>query len=151
MPFSDAMNIILPPQNTPHGDTVASHVTGNYGEVRQNGTHGGTDFNYTGGQSGINMEHPTVHSPVDGSVIFSGGQYGTIKIRGADGVTHEILHTQSQSVAVGDRVSVGQAIGTMGGRGPNGAGQYARHVHYQMRDAQGLPINPQEWWATREP
>jgi hypothetical protein len=34
----------------------------------------------------------------------------------------------------------------MGGRGPHGASQYAQHVHYQMKDAQGHPINPEAYW-----
>ena len=49
MPFSNAMNTILATQNG-----TAPHVTGNYGESRTGrGPHGGTDFNYQGGQSHV--------------------------------------------------------------------------------------------------
>lgn len=143
MPFRDTMDRILPP--TANGTTA--HVTGNYGEPRGvKGPHGGTDMNYVGGQTGVNLQYPNVHSPIDGVVIFVGGQYGTVSIRDANGIIHQILHTNSQSVTVGQRISAGDVIGTMGGTGPTGPTNYDRHVHYQMRDAQGRPINPQAWW-----
>ncbi|KAB7604199.1 M23 family metallopeptidase, partial [Verminephrobacter sp. Larva24] len=142
MPFNDAMNTMLPTQNG-----TAPHVTGNYGENRGSSSpHGGVDFNYQGGQSGINLTNPTVYSPIGGTVTFVGGRYGTIRIRDAGGNSHEILHTYSQYVTVGDAVKVGDAIGTMGGRGPKGANEFRQHVHYQMKDPQGRQINPQDWW-----
>ncbi|SFR90178.1 Peptidase family M23 [Dyella sp. OK004] len=144
MPYQDVMNTILPRQGN-----HSAHITGHYGEHRANGPHGGSDFNYEGGQQGANLEHPTVHSPVAGVVTFVGGQYGTIKIRDAEGNSHEILHTQSQSVTVGQRIETGDVIGAMGGRGPHGATQYAQHVHYQMKDSQGHPVNPETFWAQR--
>ena len=141
MPFSSTMSGMLPPQNG-----VSPHVTGNYGESRANGPHGGTDFNYEGGQSGLNLTHPTIYSPIDGTVTFVGGDYGTIKIRDSQGNSHEILHTDTQNVRVGDQISAGDPIGTMGGRGPKGADQYPEHVHYQIKDPKGKRINPQDWW-----
>ncbi|KJV29135.1 hypothetical protein VI08_16250 [Luteibacter yeojuensis] len=126
-------------------------MTGHYGEVRQKGPHGGSDFNYAGGQSGVNLEHPAIHSPISGEVTFVGGQYGTIKIRDADGNSHEILHTQAQSVKVGQHIEVGDEIGHMGGRGPKGSAQYAQHVHYQMKDKDGHAVNPEEFWRNRSP
>lgn len=134
------MQTMLPTQNG-----TSPHVTGNYGENRSNGPHGGTDFNYQGGQTGINMTHPTVYSPIDGTVTFSGGKYGTIKIKDAQGNSHEILHTDSQSVQPGQKVKAGDPIGTMGGRGPKGASQYPQHIHYQIKDPQGRRLNPQDW------
>ncbi|TAA36770.1 peptidoglycan-binding protein [Pseudoxanthomonas winnipegensis] len=127
------------------------HITGNFGEHRGKGPHGGTDFNYEGGQAGRNLRHPTVHAPIDGTVTFSGGQYGTVKIRDAQGNSHEILHLDSRSVKEGQVVRAGDPIGTMGGRGPEGAGQYAQHVHYQLRDPQGHLISPQTFWDRHAP
>ncbi|WP_232287963.1 M23 family metallopeptidase [Verminephrobacter eiseniae] len=92
------------------------------------------------------MTNPTVYSPIGGTVTFVGGRYGTIRIRDAGGNSHEILHTYSQYVTVGDAVKAGDAIGTMGGRGPKGASEFRQHVHYQMKDPQGRQINPQDWW-----
>jgi putative chitinase len=144
MPYQDVMNVILPNQGN-----HSAHITGHYGEVRAKGPHGGSDFNYEGGQTGVNLTHPAIHSPIAGEVTFVGGQYGTIKIRDADGNSHEILHTQSQSVQVGQHIQPGDEIGQMGGRGPDGSGQYAQHVHYQMKDAQGHAVNPEEFWRDR--
>ncbi|SDY19862.1 Peptidoglycan-binding (PGRP) domain of peptidoglycan hydrolases-containing protein [Lysobacter sp. yr284] len=145
MSYQDVMNTILPPQQG-----RAPHITGHYGEHRGNGPHGGSDFNYVGGQAGVNLTHPTIHSPVAGTVEFVGGRYGTVTIVDGEGNRHQLLHTQSQSVVVGQRVEPGTAIGTMGGRGPNGEAQYAQHVHYQMKDAQGNNLNPEDFWNRRQ-
>ncbi len=139
--FEQTMQVMLPPQagTTPH-------ITGHYGEDRGHRNHGGTDFNYVGGQTGVNRQHPTVHSPVSGTVTFSGGDFGTVKIRDAQGNSHEILHLQGRQVSEGQTVAAGDPIGTMGGRGPNGANQYAQHVHYQLRDPGGSIISPERFW-----
>lgn len=141
MSFQQAMAVILPPHAGVH-----PHITGRYGEQRGERTHGGTDFNYVGGQSGINLQHPTVHSPVSGRISFSGGSFGTVKIVDADGNSHEFLHLHQRHVREGDTVAAGDPIGTMGGRGPNGPNQYAQHVHYQLRDPQGRLISPERFW-----
>ncbi|PZP61640.1 MAG: lytic transglycosylase [Pseudoxanthomonas spadix] len=144
--FQQTMERMLPGQGGQD-----PHITGNFGEHRGKGPHGGTDFNYEGGQAGRNLRHPTVHAPIDGTVTFSGGQYGTVKIRDAQGNSHEILHLDSRSVREGQVVRAGDPIGTMGGRGPEGASQYAQHVHYQMRDPQGHLISPQTFWDRHAP
>ncbi|MET0289389.1 MAG: peptidoglycan-binding protein [Pseudoxanthomonas sp.] len=130
----------------PGSQGVDPHITGQYGERRSNGAHGGTDFNYEGGQNGRNLQHPTVHAPISGTVTFSGGQYGTVKIQDAQGNSHEILHLDSRSVREGQTIQAGDPIGAMGGRGPRGEDQYAQHVHYQLRDPSGKLISPQTWW-----
>jgi peptidoglycan hydrolase-like protein with peptidoglycan-binding domain len=145
--FNDVMRVMMPPQ-----DGVAPHITSDFGPRILNGRqddHGGVDFNYVGGQSGRNLQHPVVGSPVSGEVVFSGGQYGTVKIRDDYGNTHEILHLNSRSVQVTDpptRVEAGDPIGTMGGRGPNGPNQYPQHVHYQLRDPNGRIVDPEAYW-----
>ncbi|WP_127168239.1 peptidoglycan-binding protein [Xanthomonas sp. BRIP62415] len=139
--FQHTMERMLPPQNG-----TAPHITGHYGEHRSARDHGGTDFNYQGGQTGRNLQHPTVHSPVSGTVTFAGGNYGTVKIRDAQGNSHEILHLDALKVKEGQALSAGDAIGTMGGRGPNGNSQYAQHVHYQLRDASGKLTSPETFW-----
>lgn len=143
--YEDVMRVMLPPRNG-----VSPHVTSHYGAGRGDHNHGGSDFNYTGGQSGINLQHPTINSPIAGTVTFVGGQYGTVKIRDAQGNSHEILHTQSQSVVQGQQVTAGQPIGTMGGRGPDGANDYAQHVHYQLKDSNGRLQNPEQFWNNRQ-
>lgn len=143
--FEQTMRTMLPPQAG-----IAPHVTGHYGEHRGAHAHGGTDFNYVGGQAGINLAHPVVHSPVAGVITFSGGAFGTVKIRDTQGYSHEILHLDARQVETGQMIAAGDSIGTMGGRGPEGANQYARHVHYQLRDPQGALVSPEAFWD-REP
>lgn len=150
--FDDVMRIMLPPQ-----DGATPHMTSDFGPRTINGRHddhGGVDFNYNVRQTGINLEHPTVRSPVSGVVEYGDGQgsYGTVKIRDDQGNLHEILHLDSRSVRVTDpptRVEAGDPIGTMGGRGPGGASDYAQHVHYQMRDPDGRIIDPEAHWNDR--
>jgi putative chitinase len=133
------MNTILPSQNG-----ITPHITGTYGEVRGAKVHKGIDFNYNiPGQKGINLEHPNVQSPVEGVVTFSGGKYGTVKIRTDDGHSHEVLHMKIVKVNVKDRVKAGDVIGTMGGTGPKGPKQYAQHVHYQVKDKNDQLLNPE--------
>lgn len=150
--FNDVMRVMLPAQNG-----VSPHMTSDYGQRTLNGQpdhHGGVDFNYVGGQNGINMRHPIVRSPVSGEVVYGDGQgtYGTVKIRDDQGNLHEILHLDSRSVRVTDpptHVNAGDPIGTMGGRGPKGESQYAQHVHYQIKDASGQTIDPERFWNGR--
>ena len=142
--FIDILQIILPDINK---NTV--HITSNFGQRLLNGklnTHKGIDFNYIGGQKGINLQHPAVKSPIGGKITFVGGNYGTVKIQDSKGNSHEILHLNSQIVKIGQIVKAGQTIGKMGGTGPNGKHQFAEHVHYQIKDNTGTIINPLEWW-----
>jgi peptidoglycan hydrolase-like protein with peptidoglycan-binding domain len=150
--FDEVMRVMLPPQ-----DGATPHMTSDFGPRTINGRHddhGGVDFNYNVRQTGINLEHPTVRSPVSGVVEYGDGQgsYGTVKIRDDQGNLHEILHLDSRSVRATDpptRVEAGDPIGTMGGRGPGGASDYAQHVHYQMRDSEGRIIDPEAFWNDR--
>jgi Ca2+-binding RTX toxin-like protein len=149
MSFTNVMNWMLPP--TPDGQSAHVVSGGQFNAPRPSGPHGGVDLNYTGGQTGINLTHPTVFSPVSGTVVFAGGEYGTVKIRDANGLLHEFLHLNSIDVAPGAVVSVGDPIGTMGGTGPLGPNQYPQHVHYQIHDKEGNLVNPQRLWAFQDP
>jgi len=139
--YEHTMQVMLPPQNG-----VKPHITGHFGEHRGEKSHGGSDFNYVGGQTGRNLQHPTIHAPITGTVTSVGGKYGTVMIQDAQGNSHQILHMQDTKVKVGQHVEPGDPIGTMGGRGPQGANQYAQHVHYQMKDPAGKLINPETYW-----
>lgn len=139
--YEHTMQVMLPPQNG-----VKPHITGHFGEHRGEKSHGGSDFNYVGGQAGRNLQHPTIHAPIAGTVTSVGGKYGTVMIQDAQGNSHQILHMQDTKVKVGQHVEPGDPIGTMGGRGPQGANQYAQHVHYQMKDPAGKLINPEAYW-----
>lgn len=139
--FAVVLNWILPPQGM-----ILPHLTGTFYEMRGSVLHRAVDFNYVGGQNGINLQHPPVHAPIGGEVTFAGGQYGTVKIEDANGFSHEFLHMQALAVVPGQVVSPGEVIGTMGGRGPAGPNQYAQHVHYQLKDSSGSFIDPVAFW-----
>ncbi len=112
----------------------------------------GVDANYNvgpNGQSGINLTHPELRAPVDGIVTNAGeGSVGRIAIRDANGFSHEILHTHTRHVAIGDRVVVGQLIGTMGNTGVDSPNVELgdHHLHYQLRDPSGIRVNPGTFW-----
>ncbi len=149
--FDEAMRLMLPPRNG-----VEPHMTSDYGPRTLYGRrddHGGVDFNYVGGQAGMNLRHPEVRSPVSGVVVYGAGQgeYGTVKIRDDQGNTHEILHLDSRSVRVTNpptRVDAGDPIGTMGNTNPDNP-RLAQHVHYQIRDSSGRTIDPERFWDGR--
>jgi murein DD-endopeptidase MepM/ murein hydrolase activator NlpD len=147
MSWQDIMQRMLPPIRG-----VLPHITSPYGasEGRPLGSsnpHRGVDFNYFGRQSGINLTHPALRSPVTGIVTKAGqDKYGTVTIRDANGFSHTILHTDSQHVTVGDPVASGQLIGTMGN-----TGAVQQHVHYQLKDPAGNLINPSAFWDQQGP
>ncbi|MHC2252531.1 murein DD-endopeptidase MepM/ murein hydrolase activator NlpD [Bradyrhizobium embrapense] len=144
--------MMLPPIDGRNG-----HVTGrsgDFGAGRAEGRvkppssdpHIGVDMNYLGGQTGINLQHPLVHSPVSGVVTRAGGgKTNTIAIRDYNGNSHEILHTQSQIVKEGQKVFAGDLIGKMGN-----VGTKDQHAHYQIYGPDDPrrqnPINPHVFW-----
>lgn len=94
-----------------------------------------------------------MRSPVTGIVTRADKSgFGTIAIRDANGFSHEVLHSRSQHVAVGDPVVAGQLIGTMGNTGLKVKNpQDANHVHYQLKDPAGKVIDPSAYWDQRDP
>jgi len=72
-------------------------------------------------------------SMMGGRVTAAGGRYGEVRIEhtGTPFATR-YLHLNSVGVKAGDVVSPGQAIGTVGGRGPKGPRQYAPHLHLEL-------------------
>jgi murein DD-endopeptidase MepM/ murein hydrolase activator NlpD len=105
--------------------------------------HRGVDFNYIGGRDArLNKSFPALRSPVDGIVENAGqGDVERIAISDKNGFVHELLHTYSRHVAIGDPVAAGQIIGTMGNTGTRDS-----HVHYQLKDTGGKVIDPTEFW-----
>jgi hypothetical protein len=151
MSRNDVMQRVLPTmKDEKTKSTYPPHTTSAFGSTnRPKGStnpHTGVDFNYVGCQEArVNTSHPALRSPVTGVVTNAGqGDYGTIAIRDSDGFSHELLHTHSRHVVVGDRVFAGQLIGTMGNTGvlKRGIESGAFHVHYQLRDPNGKIIDP---------
>ncbi len=160
MGIQDTLNTMLPP--------IKSHVTSN-SDGSRNGFyhprdrnndgdrtddldfHGALDINYKGGQNnGINKKFPKVYSPVAGQVINnpSASSYRAIIIRDRKGYTHRLLHFDKAYVKKHSWVQKGQKIGLMGGRGPKGRFQYARHIHYQIHDSEDKKVDPEKFWES---
>jgi murein DD-endopeptidase MepM/ murein hydrolase activator NlpD len=101
----------------PIGDNQA-HITSGFLRLRTKGSspHVGVDFNYRGGQSGINMQHPVAYSPISGTVISVRGTYNKVVIRDQYGYQVRLLHLNAISVKPGP-ISAGAPIGTMGNTG----------------------------------
>ena len=156
MSWQDIRQRMLPPIGG-----VSPHDTSAFGATNRppgsTNPHRGFDFNYDigpNGQKGINLTHPAIRSPVTGIVENAGeGTVGRIAIRDANGFLHEILHTHTRHVAVGDPVVAGQLIGTMGNTGVKRANieAGANHVHYQLKDRAGNIVNPTEFWDQQGP
>lgn len=68
----------------------------------------------------------------DGVVTEAGGEYGTISIEHDDGTKTRYLHNDTLMVKIGDRVTKGQQIATVGGRGPKGKRHYRPHLHFEV-------------------
>jgi hypothetical protein len=70
MSWRDIMPRVLPPI-----EGMLPYTTSAYGVMRRKGPHGGVDFNYPGGQAGINLMQPTLHKPA--GLFLTRGQYRT--------------------------------------------------------------------------
>jgi Peptidase family M23 len=156
MSWEDIMRRVLPPAGG-----VSPHTTSAYGATNRppgsTNPHRGVDFNYDvgpNGQRGINLQHPALRAPVDGVVENAGeGNVGRIAIRDKNGFLHQILHTHTRHVAIGDPVVAGQLIGTMGNTGVDHKNpkKGAYHVHYQLWDRDGNRVNPTDFWDRQGP
>src|SRR6266568_3510473 len=144
MSLQSLMDTMLPPM-----DDISAHQTSGFCRLRSGIPHGGLDFNYfvgPNGQTGLNLTHPTVFSPVDGQVVFVGGRDGTVTIVDGNGLFHQIMHLDRQDVSLGDRIVAGDPIGTMGNTNTG-----AQHVHYQLKDSHGHLVDPEGFWANQSP
>ena len=114
-------------------------VTTHYGESGSNwssGHHTGTDFAAPAGTD--------VVAASDGVVIQAGfnGPYGNqIAIQHSDGTVTTYAHLNEINVSVGDEVDAGETIGAVGSTG-NSTGP---HLHFEVYDASGNRLNPEEW------
>lgn len=161
--FEDVMRRILPPL-TNKGKTYHPEITTgtdgskqDYFAKRKDSDgkyryHGGVDMNYhyagqPVGQNGINTKHPQVHSPVDGIVTKVKPELGVVEITDADGFKHRLAHMNTIVMfATNERVTAGEVVGTMGGRGSSGAKEYPQHVHYSLIAPSGKTANPENYW-----
>ena len=136
------MESSLPPQ-----DGRKPHISGSSFYTTRQDTrharigyiHGAVDFNYVGGQAYNLPNKFPVHCPFAGAVVFTGGSFGTIRIKDDKGFIHGWLHNGSIRVNVGDSVKPGQMISLMSNTGPT---HYDVHVHYQIQNPKALSNDP---------
>lgn len=96
-------------------------------------SHNGVDY---GAPSGT-----IVHAVAEGVVTVSGYDElsgNKIAIKHRDNTTSWYMHLSARGVAVGSKVSPGQAIGRVGSTGRS----TGPHLHYGFKNAQGVWINP---------
>ncbi len=83
-----------------------------------------------------------------GVVTFAGpqGAYGNkVEVTLYDGTEVHYGHMQRISVKVGDQVTSGQRLGTLGNTGRS----TGPHLHLEVRPGGGAPINPEPWLKER--
>ncbi len=153
MSFQSFMEACLPPV-----DGRKPHISGSKfytsrpdaRHARIGYIHGAVDFNYVGGQAfNLPNKYP-VHCPFAGEVVFTGGSYGTVRIKDSKGFIHGWLHNGSIRVKVGESVTPGKMISLMSNTGPT---RYDVHVHYQIQNPKALSndkhgglIDPVSFW-----
>lgn len=82
-----------------------------------------------------------LNAPFSGTIKeadFNGPYGNTVVIQMSNGYTYRVAHLEGMSVKAGDKVTVGQLLGTVGSTG-NSTGP---HVLIEMRDSSGKPIDP---------
>lgn len=108
--------------------------------------HGGIDFGYPGVDLYDTHQY---YSPVSGRVKLHNSGEHTISVITESGHWHQFLHSTIRLVRDGDKVSVGQPLGLMGGHGEGRPRRWAAHVHYQIRINGGNRIDPIAFWNDR--
>lgn len=118
-----------------------------FGKTRSGGTkfHGGVDLYSPVGTNVVAPATGTVSASKNTDPWGTGGQQIYITYTGKDGkkYTVQLMHLNSRSVKSGDKVKEGQLIGKSGQTG-NAKGQLPEeaHVHMQIVDSEGNPIDP---------
>lgn len=94
---------------------------------------------------GIDLAAPTgtkVGATRDGVVTRSGfdkkGYGNWVEVRHPDGTTSRYGHLAKRGVKVGQEVDQGDRLGTVGNTGRS----TGPHLHFEIRDAQGRPVDP---------
>jgi murein DD-endopeptidase MepM/ murein hydrolase activator NlpD len=110
-------------------------IGGQYGEDRGDHAHAGVDFSMPVGTPIKSADGGTV---VDACIGCDPNGYGAlIIVRHTNGLETWYAHVNTINVKIGDKVSKGQVIGTVGNRGRSSG----PHLHFEVRQ-NGRPVNP---------
>lgn len=118
---------------------VAGTLTSDFGP-RWGTTHTGLDI--------ANAIGTPVYAAADATVLDSGPADGFglwVRLQHDDGTTTVYGHIDQTLVTVGQRVQAGEQIATVGNRGQS----TGPHLHFEVVDAAGSKVDPQEWLASR--
>lgn len=129
---------VLGSNNSDAHTPTTGAITSDFGP-RWGAFHNGTDF-------GAPIGTP-LYAAKSGVVEAAGpaAGYGLwIRIRTDDGELLEYGHNDQNYVTVGERVSAGQTIGTVGNRGDS----TGPHLHFGVQNAVGQWVDPMLWLAT---
>lgn len=127
---------------TLHLPLLKGRVVSWYGTA--SAAHSNTRVRHTG-WTVVAPRHSRVRSVALGEVVFAGARkgYGQLVIVAHPGGYHSVYaHLSEIRVALGERVTRGQALGVIGSTGSlNGVGLYFEWRHH------GRSLNPQGWFA----
>lgn len=115
-------------------------MTAPYGQNRSYGKHEGIDIDgYKGQRLDSNVNGTVVHAGGANNSIGIPTQYGKTVVIKAGSYYHIYAHLDSISVKSGQKVGIGQQIGTIGNTGNviAGAGGDGSHLHYEVRSKLG--------------
>lgn len=120
----------------------AAQLTSGFGP-RKSPTPGASTFH-----KGIDLAAPIgtkVGATRDGVVTRSGfdrkGYGNWVEVRHPDGTTSRYGHLDKRGVKVGQEVEQGARLGTVGNSGRS----TGPHLHFEIRDAQGRPVDPRNY------
>ncbi|MDB9311896.1 S8 family serine peptidase [Spirulina sp. CS-785/01] len=122
--YRDLSNDLFGAYFRPSGAYISDDY--NNAVTSMNSYHGAIDI-------GGSINNREVKSLVNGTVVLSTSNYGTLTILGEDGRYYIYKHLNSRYFSEGQKVSKGQVVGKVGGVGANGAkGVFAPHLHFEV-------------------
>lgn len=117
-------------------------VTGIYGEPRGDHAHAGIDFKAPEGTP-VRTAHGGIVARTDWNTEYNGR---CVEILMGAGYSEIFLHLRdiAPAVSAGASIPAGATIGTVGNTGRS----YSAHLHYQINDECGRPIDPALFFGT---
>lgn len=120
---------------------VSGRVTSSYGS-RRGGFHYGIDFGNSRGTSVSAAASGKVVKAITGCTegrTSCGGRYGNyVVVQHSNGTKTFYAHLQRVSVSIGDSVSQGEQVGTVGNTGRS----TGPHLHFEIENANGSKMRP---------